>query len=189
MNSKALDHFLASVERRAFRIAMLGVRNEESALDIVQDAMMRLAEKYAQRPEEEWPMLFQRILQNAILDHHRRQKVRRAWVSLFGDLLSPGDSGDGDSSAESSEFDMPDAPERQPDAMAMRQQSWSLIEGAITALPLRQQQAFVLRYWEGMDIAQTAAVMGCSEGSVKTHCSRAVKALEKTLAELNPNNT
>lgn len=168
---------------------MLGVRNEESALDIVQDAMMRLAEKYAHRPEEEWPMLFQRILQNAILDHHRRQKVRRAWVSLFGDLLPHDDSADADSSADSSEFDMPDAPDRQPDALAMQHQSWELIEQAIADLPLRQQQAFVLRYWEGMDIAQTAAAMGCSEGSVKTHCSRAVKALEKSLAELNPNKT
>lgn len=189
MNSKALDRFLAGVERRAFRIAMLAVRNEESALDLVQEAMMRLAEKYSDRPEQEWPPLFQRILQNAIMDYHRRQKVRRTWVSLFGDLGPAQADGDGDQPESNPAFDVADEEERQPEARFAQQQTWEIINEAVSRLPPRQQQAFLLRYWEGMDIAQTAAAMGCSEGSVKTHCSRAVKALEKSLAELNPNKT
>ena len=180
MNPKALDQFLAGIEGRAFRIAMLSVNNQATALDLVQDAMMRLAEKYAARPEDEWPMLFQRILQNAILDFHRRQKVRRAWMTLFTDL-SPKDVDDEDTSYEHPLADRADAPELGPEAILSRKQSWEQITHAIAELPLRQQQAFVLRYWEGLDIAQTAQVMGCSEGSVKTHCSRAVNTLAKAL--------
>lgn len=181
MNPKALDHFLAGVERRAFRMAMLSTQNEQAALDLVQDAMMRLAEKYAGRPETEWPMLFQRILQNAILDFHRRQKVRRAWMTLFTDL-SPKDSDEDAAAAyEHPLADRADDATLGPEALLSRKQTWEQITAAIAELPLRQQQAFVLRYWEGMDIAQTAQVMGCSEGSVKTHCSRAVHTLSKAL--------
>lgn len=185
MNPKALDQFLASVEHRAFRIAVMAVRNDETALDLVQDAMMRLAEKYGDRPATEWPMLFQRILQNAILDHHRRQKVRRTWVSLFEDLTPA--AGD-DESGQDGEglFDAPDNRLLQPEMLAERRQHWDLLSVAIENLPIRQQQAFLLRYWEGLDIAQTAQAMGCSEGSVKTHCFRAIKNLGDALKLIEP---
>lgn len=166
-------------------MAMMGVRNEQAALDIVQDAMMRLAEKYALRPETEWPMLFQRILQNAILDHHRRQKVRRTWVSLFGDLLADQEAST-DQAIPDTVMEIADDPALQPEQLVERSRTRAMIERAIADLPLRQQQAFLLRYWEGLDIAQTAAVMGCSEGSVKTHCFRAVKTLGQVLAVLQP---
>ncbi|MBU3725813.1 MAG: RNA polymerase sigma factor [Burkholderiaceae bacterium] len=182
MDNKALERFLTDIERRAFKIAMLGVQDEQVALDMVQEAMMRLAEKYADRSPEEWPMLFHRILQNAILDHHRRQKVRRAWVSLFGDMKPVQELEDGSESAP--ELDMPDDESAQPDALLARQQLREQLDSAIAALPIRQQQAFLLRYWEGLDIAQTAQAMGCSEGSVKTHCFRAVKTLSESLAFL-----
>ncbi|WVN41051.1 RNA polymerase sigma factor [beta proteobacterium MWH-UniP1] len=184
MNPKALDHFLAGVERRAFRMAMLATRNEPAALDLVQDAMMRLAEKYGSRPEEEWPMLFQRILQNAILDFHRRQKVRRTWITLFSDLSPKGSESEDDQAFEHPLADTADESERQPEALLSRKQTWEQITQAIAQLPARQQQAFLLRYWEGLDISETAQVMGCSEGSVKTHCSRAVAALTKALPHL-----
>ena len=186
MNPKALDHFLASAEHRAFRIAALATRDDQQALDLVQEAMMRLAEKYGDRPESEWPLLFQRILQNAILDHHRRQKVRRAWVSLFGDLVAGRPESDDGGGSEHESFDAPDTEEQRPDWLADQHRQRERIQAAVEDLPLRQQQAFLLRYWEGMDIAQTAQVMGCSEGSVKTHCFRAVKALSIALKDLEP---
>ncbi len=166
-------------------MATIGTRNEQSAMDIVQDAMMRLAEKYGHRSESEWPMLFQRILQNAILDHHRRQKVRRTWVSLFGDLFPDQDEGN-DKNIPDSVLEIAEDPRLQPEELLERGRTRDRIENAIGELPVRQQQAFLLRYWEGLDIAQTAAVMGCSEGSVKTHCFRAVRTLEQSLAELRP---
>jgi RNA polymerase sigma-70 factor (ECF subfamily) len=166
-------------------MATIGVRNEQSAMDIVQDAMMRLAEKYGHRSESEWPMLFQRILQNAILDHHRRQRVRRTWVSLFGDLFPEKDD-ETDKIIPDSILEMAADPKLQPEELLERGRTRDRIESAIGELPVRQQQAFLLRYWEGLDIAQTAAVMGCSEGSVKTHCFRAMKTLEQALAEIRP---
>lgn len=189
MNSKALDQFLAGVERRAFRTALLSVRDEQAALDIVQDSMMRLAMRYAEQPAEEWPLIFQRILQNAILDHHRRQKVRRAWVSLFGDLYPASDSGDSEPGREDSVPEMAAPKKEEPEAMVSEGESLALIEAALEKLPLRQRQAFLLRYWEDLDVAEAAKAMGCSEGSVKTHCFRAVKALSEMLAQsgLRPN--
>lgn len=188
MLNKALDRFLASVERRAYRTALLGVKDEQVALDLVQDAMMRLAEKYPHHNPDEWPLLFQRILQNAILDHYRRQKVRRAWVSLFGDLLSGSAGGPGpeeSSTAEEPISQMPSPADQEPERQVLQRQQMSRIETAISELPLRQRQAFLLRYWEDMDVAETAQAMGCSEGSVKTHCSRAVKALSHALSDLH----
>ncbi len=185
MNPKALDQFLAGIEGRAFRIAMLSVNNQAAALDLVQDAMMRLAENYAANPPEDWPLLFHRILHNAILDHHRRQRVRRAWVSLFGDLAPQSDENDV-SPIEEAALNLADRQDQEPDALLATKQTLERIDQALAELPLRQRQAFVLRYWEDMDIAQTAQVMGCSEGSVKTHCSRAMKALSEALADLRP---
>jgi len=174
-----LSNFLASVERRAFKQAMFAVRNEETALDIVQDAMLRLAEKYGDRPAEEWPMLFQRILQNAIRDSYRRSKVRSIWTTLLSSL-SPGDDEDSDpleTFAAENESEGLATPHRQLE----RSQLLGVIEKEIERLPPRQREAFLMRYWEEMDIAETAAAMGCTEGSVKTHCSRATHTLAAAL--------
>ncbi|MDK9704039.1 MAG: RNA polymerase sigma factor [Sulfuritalea sp.] len=174
-----LSDFLASVERRAFKQAMFAIRNEETALDIVQDSMMRLAEKYGDRPVAEWPMLFQRILQNAIRDCYRRSKVRSLWTTLLSSL-SPGDDEDADpleTFAAETESDGLLTPHRELE----RSQLLATIEKEIEKLPPRQREAFLMRYWEEMDIAETAAAMGCSEGSVKTHCSRATHTLAAAL--------
>lgn len=177
---KELSDFLKSVEKRAFKRTVYAVRDDEAALDIVQDAMIRLAEHYASRPAAEWPMLFQRILSNATLDWFRRQKVRNAVLQNLSDF----DTGDG-----SDEFDLLEAlqtaegslgAESAADSVS-REQILQLIEIEVAALPGRQREAFLLRYWEEFDVAETAEVMGCSEGSVKTHCSRAVQALAKAL--------
>ena len=173
-----LSDFLASVERRAYKHALFAVRDQHAALDIVQDAMLRLAEKYAARPAEELPLLFQRILQNAIRDYFRRQKVRSFWVSPLAALKSSdGDDDDSDPLETLLIGDDSKFPGGAPAAALEQSQVLALIEKALEALPPRQRQAFLLRYWEELDVAQTASVMGCSEGSVKTHCSRATHAI------------
>ena len=173
-----LSDFLAQTERRAFKQAAYAVRDDHAALDIVQESMMRLAEKYGQRPVEEFPMLFQRILQNAILDFFRRRKVRSLWTSP----LSAFSSQDGDDETDALEILAGDDGEvNEPAKQIDRKQTLKLIESALTKLPSRQREAFVLRYWQELDVAETASIMGCSEGSVKTHCSRAVHALAITL--------
>jgi RNA polymerase sigma-70 factor, ECF subfamily len=179
-SDKELSDFLKSVEKRAFKRAVYAVRDEDAALDIVQDTMIRLSQKYADRPPAELPLLFQRILSNATMDWFRRQKVRNAVVKNFSDFESAG--GDGD-------FDILETLEALGGSLATESASDSVsraqillqIEGAVTALPGRQREAFLLRYWEELDVAETAAAMGCSEGSVKTHCSRAVHALSTAL--------
>ena len=175
---KELSDFLAGAERRAYKHALFAVRDQHAALDIVQDAMLRLAEKYAARPAEELPLVFQRILQNAIRDHFRRQKVRAFWVSPLAALKSA-DADDDDSDPLETLLTGDDSkiPGGTPAAALEQVQVIALIEKALEALPPRQRQAFLLRYWEELDVAQTAAVMGCSEGSVKTHCSRATHAI------------
>lgn len=179
-----ISEFLASVERRAFKQAIYAVRDEEAALDIVQDAMIRLVEKYEDRPAAELPPLFQRILQNIIHDHFRRQKVRNAWVSLFSALPFGRRDGDEDHEADPLETLLSRQPDQQvPDTASQfeSEQIVRLIEAEIGRLPRRQREAFVMRYWEEMDVAETAAAMGCSEGSVKTHCSRAIQTLSRAL--------
>ncbi|MEP7156410.1 MAG: RNA polymerase sigma factor [Betaproteobacteria bacterium] len=170
-----MSDFLASVEKRAFKQAVYAVRQDESALDIVQDAMMKLAEKYSDRPNTEFPMLFQRILQNAIRDWFRRQKVRSTWTTLFSSFGSKDDD-DFDILETLQAEDTSNVPVS-PAAQLEQSQSLAIIEQCIAKLPGRQREAFMLRYWEEFDVAETAAAMGCSEGSVKTHCSRAVHAL------------
>lgn len=166
------------MERRAFKQAMFAVRNEENALDIVQDAMLRLAEKYGARDPAEWPMLFQRILQNVIRDFYRRSKVRSLWTTLFSSLTTSEDDDDPlETFASDSESDDPATPHRH----AERMQLLGIIEKEVSRLPPRQREAFLMRYWEDMDIAETAAAMGCTEGSVKTHCSRATHTLAAAL--------
>ncbi len=175
-----LSDFLKSVEKRAFKRSVYHVRNDEAALDIVQDSMMKLVEHYSHKPADELPMLFQRILSNTTLDWFRRQKTRNALFSNLSDfesdsedgefdLLENLDSSDGSSQVESAEHS------------TQRAQILREIEQVIQELPTRQREAFLMRYWEELDVAETAAAMGCSEGSVKTHCSRAVQALSKAL--------
>jgi RNA polymerase sigma-70 factor (ECF subfamily) len=175
-----LSDFLASAERRAFKQASYAVRDAEAALDIVQDAMLRLAEKYGDRPAAELPLLFQRILQNAIRDHFRRRKVRSLWTTLLSTLGSR-DPGEGGDPLETLEAEAGPSHEKSPDEQLEQSQFIDLIEQEIRKLPARQREAFLLRYWEELDVAETAAAMGCSQGSVKTHCSRAAHALAVAL--------
>jgi RNA polymerase sigma-70 factor (ECF subfamily) len=167
------------VERRAYKQALFAVRNEESALDIVQDAMMKLAEKYGDRPAEEFPMLFQRILQNTIRDFFRRSKVRSLWTTVLS-ALSPDDDENSDP-LETIEVADESQSGVNPQKQLEQSQLIDLIESELKKLPARQREAFLMRYWEDMDIAETALAMGCSEGSVKTHCSRATHALASAL--------
>ena len=171
---RELAVFLEQVERRAFKQAVFAVRDSHTALDIVQDAMFKLTDRYRDRPGEELPLLFQRILQNTIRDFYRRQKVRSTWTTLFSSFRSR----EGDE-----EYDFLDTLEvesgRQegPERRLERTQVATAIEEALQKLPARQRQAFILRYWEELDVAETAAAMGCSQGSVKTHCSRATHSI------------
>jgi RNA polymerase sigma-70 factor (ECF subfamily) len=175
-----LSDFLKSVEKRAFKRSLYHVRDEDAALDIVQDSMMKLAEHYGDKPVDELPMLFHRILSNTTLDWFRRQKTKNALFTNFSQF---------DSEDSTEDFDLlethqiQEGQERVESAQRTveRHQSIQEIEHEIQKLPARQREAFLLRYWEELDVAETAAVMGCSEGSVKTHCSRAVQALDKAL--------
>jgi len=178
---KELSDFLENVERRAFKQAAYAVRKDEAALDIVQDAMIKLAEKYGDKPAAELPLLFQRILQNTIHDYFRREKTRSAWISLFS---SPGNDPDDPEGFDRLETfgaeDGTEAAESSADKVE-RGQVLAAIDEEISKLPTRQREAFLMRYWQDMDVAETAAAMGCSEGSVKTHCSRATHALAQAL--------
>lgn len=175
-----LNEFLRSVERRAFKRTAYMVRDDDAALDIVQDAMIRLSQSYAHRPAEEWPMLFQRILSNATMDWFRREKVRNSVLQSMSEFDPPDDDGDFDLldtlAALEGTFGTEGA-----DESVSRAQILHAIDAEVAALPARQREAFLLRYLEEFDVAETAAAMGCSEGSVKTHCSRAVHALAKAL--------
>jgi len=173
-----LSDFLAEVERRAFRQAAYAVRDDHVALDVVQDAMLKLAQSYGARPASEFPMLFQRILQNTIRDHFRRQKVRNLWTTLLSSFSS-GDDDERDPLETLSPQD--EDVSVNPQAQLEQGQTLAIIEAALRNLPPRQREAFVLRYWEDMDVAETATIMGCSQGSVKTHCSRATHALAAAL--------
>ena len=177
-SSQELSDFLRDVERRAFKQTVYAVRDEHAALDIVQDSMLKLAEKYADKPAAEYPMLFQRILQNTMRDFWRRQKVRNMWTTL---LSSFGAGQDGEEDHDP--LDTIDVEDESVNPMAQLEQSQTMkiIEKAIEKLPTRQREAFILRYWEDMDVAETAEVMGCSQGSVKTHCSRAVHTMAALL--------
>ena len=160
---------------------MFAVRDEDAALDIVQEAMLKLTENYAAKPAAELPMLFQRILQNAIHDHFRRQKVRSTWTTALSALGHRDDRDDDYDPLETLQAKTDANLPADPAASAEQRQIVGIIEQALSRLPVRQREAFLLRYWEELDVAETAAAMGCSEGSVKTHCSRAVHALAQTL--------
>lgn len=171
---RQLNRFFAEVERRALRIAEIAVRDRDEALDLVQDAMIKLARNYVSRPSEEWTPLFYRILQNGIRDWHRRRSVRNRVMVWFG--RNP--DNDYDPIAEA-----PDANERTPDERLENTQAMDALERAVGRLPTRQREAFMLRTFEGLDVAGTAVAMGVSEGSVKTHYSRAVHTLREKLGD------
>ncbi|HET9105825.1 MAG TPA: RNA polymerase sigma factor [Steroidobacteraceae bacterium] len=173
---RALSQFLAGVEVRAFRIAQVALRHEDDALDAVQDAMLQLARAYAHRPAEEWRPLFYRILENRIRDLQRRRTVRNRVIAWLP-------------SRTEAEADLPDpiaeaaSEDPQPARRLEIDEAVAALEKAIAALPRRQRQAFLLRTLEGLDVAQTAKAMGCSEGSVKTHYFRALQTLRAQLGE------
>lgn len=175
-----LSDFLKSVEKRAFKRSLYHVRNEESALDIVQDSMMKLAEHYGDKPIEELPMLFQRILSNCTLDWFRRQKTQKGVFSNFSDFATSDEDGNFDI-LETLELENDSDGTESAESVTSRAQIFREIEKEIQELPARQREAFLMRYWEEFDVAETATAMGCSEGSVKTHCSRAVASLAKAL--------
>jgi len=170
-----LNRFFAEVEKRALRIAEISIRERDEAHDLVQDAMIKLARNYADRPADEWTPLFYRILQNRIRDWQRRQAVRKRVMVWFG------------KGSEDNDYDpvaaAPDPAGRTPDEELQNEEAMLSLEGAISGLPGRQREAFMLRTFEGLDVAGTAAAMGCSEGSVKTHYSRAIHSLRETLGE------
>jgi RNA polymerase sigma-70 factor (ECF subfamily) len=174
-----LSEFLAGAERRAYKQALFAVRDPDNALDIVQDAMIKLSESYGDRPPAELPLLFTRIVQNTIHDFFRRQKVRSTWITLFSAFSS--EDGEDSDPLETLEARPGSAAAESAADEVERSQVVAMIEEEIARLPARQREAFLLRYWEDMDVAETAATMKCSEGSVKTHCSRATQALAKAL--------
>ena len=170
-----LNRFFVEVEKRALRIAEISIRDRDEALDLVQDSMVKLARNYADKPTEEWTPLFYRILQNRIRDWQRRQAVRGRVMVWFG---RGNDDNDYDPVAAA-----PDPAGRTPDEQLQSQEAMASLEIALGKLPARQREAFMLRTFEGMDVAGTASAMGCSEGSVKTHYSRAVHSLRESLGE------
>lgn len=176
--TRELDKFLAEVERRAFRMAQVALRDPDDALDVVQDSMLKLARNYAAKPSAEWRPLFYRILQNGIRDLQRRRSVRKKFLVWLPDTHQ-----DADNEAQDP-LDLvaaggPDVPQ-----LLMQDEAMKKLEGCLRALPARQREAFMLRNFEGLDVAETAQAMGCSQGSVKTHYSRAVHSLREQLGEV-----
>jgi RNA polymerase sigma-70 factor (ECF subfamily) len=177
-HTRELDKFLAEIERRALRMAQVALRDTDDALDVVQDAMLKLARNYASRPIGEWRPLFYRILQNGILDLQRRRSVRKRYMTWL-----PGPKEDPDNDVQDPLDNVADAAPPVPEIL-MQAQAMQRLEDSLRSLPARQREAFMLRNFEGLDVAETAAAMGCSEGSVKTHYSRAVHTLRDQLGEV-----
>ncbi len=172
--TEALDNFLRSVQARAYRIAQIATNHSEDSLDIVQDTMFKLVEKYADKPATDWPPLFYRILNSKIHDWYRRNSVRnrhRTW-------LTANDENDEDPIQTA-----PDIEGKTPELENIITEGMDKLQSALQLLPPRQQQAFLLRAWEGLDVKQTAQAMDCAQGSVKTHYSRAIHNLREQLGE------
>lgn len=175
-SATALDRFLAAHERRAYRMAYVATGNHDDALDVVQDAMCKLVQRYAQRDAGDWPALFTRIVQNNLADFYRRNAVRRKWRQWFG---RNNEGGGGEDPLEQ----VVQGGTHQPDELLGQARAMQTLDAALQKLPLRQQQVFLLRQWDGLDVADTARAMGISEGSVKTHYSRAVQSLRSQLED------
>jgi len=173
----SLDQFLADNERQAFRMAQLAIGHRDDALDIVQNAMIKLVQKYANRDADQWGPLFHRIVQRQITDWYRRKKVKQQIFGIFQN---------NDEQAGSYFEEYEDPVERVPDKLLQSEQAISVLEKALQELPMRQRQAFLLRCWQGMSTKQTAQAMGCSDGSVKTHYHRALSSLRTVLGEAWP---
>jgi RNA polymerase sigma-70 factor (ECF subfamily) len=176
--SRELERFLAEIERRAFRMAQVALRDPDDALDVVQDAMLKLARNYASRPSAEWRPLFYRILENGIRDLQRRRSVRKRFMTWL-----PGVKEDPDNETPDPLENVADAAPEIPEVL-MQGQAMEQLEASLRSLPARQREAFMLRNFEGLDVAETATAMGCSQGSVKTHYSRAVHTLRDQLGEV-----
>ncbi|MEO5954930.1 MAG: RNA polymerase sigma factor [Nitrospiraceae bacterium] len=176
LHRKALDRFLAGIERRAFRMAKIATGDADEAMDLVQDAMLKLVQRYSTRDEAEWGPLFHTILQHRIRDWYRRTKVRNRWRQWLGKREEPNAQSDFLES-------VPDTSQPSSDKQLALKQATVALEQALRTLPFRQQQVFLLRAWEELDVAQTATAMGCSQGSVKTHYFRAVHTLRKLLGD------
>jgi RNA polymerase sigma-70 factor (ECF subfamily) len=176
LNKQQLNIFLRDVERRAFRMAMIATQQSDEAMDIVQDAMIRLAQSYGHKPQAEWNPLFYRILHNRIMDWHRRKKVENSLLRWL-----PGKKNE----AESNDLSIDDCADTSanPEDIHRGRSTLQQLEQELHRLPPRQRQAFLLRSWEGLSVAETATIMGCSEGSVKTHYSRALNSLKENLGE------
>jgi len=178
---KELSDFLRQAEKKAFKRTYYNVRDEDAALDILQDSMIKLTTHYGDKPVQELPLLFQRILSNTTLDWFRRQKTRNTHFTSLNDF-SAGDGADDFDLLEVKSGETGQQMGESAEQWTGRLQTMQHIESAVMELPARQREAFLLRYWEELDVAETAAVMGCTEGSVKTHCSRAIQALHRILS-------
>lgn len=181
-----LDQFLEKSEQRAYQIALYATRNSDEALDIVQDAMMKLAQQYSDKPSAEWGPLFHRILQSKIHDWYRRQNVRQKWRQILPFLSSSDSNSNELNNNEAINNPIENAPElknTKPDDKLEQSRAMKILNDAVQNLPQRQQQAFLLRNWEGLNVAETATAMNCSQGSVKTHYSRAIHSLRSLLED------
>jgi len=173
-----------NVEQRAYRLAVIATGNRDDALDVVQDAMLKLAQHYADRSQGEWPPLFHRILQNTIMDWHRRQKVRNTWqVFLHATGLRKNADPDNDSSAFSVADEFHTDKDGNPALKLINERTMDALDAALHRPPMRQPQVFLLRMWDGLSVEQTAEAVQCSQGSVKTHLSRAVNSLREQLED------
>jgi RNA polymerase sigma-70 factor, ECF subfamily len=175
-DAAAMNRFLSGVEKKAFHMANLSVKDQDEAMDIVQDSMMTLAVKYSSKREDEWSPLFYRILRNRITDFHRRRIIRDRIMGFFSASVDEDDSRDPIQHA-------PDGHAVEPTFQVQMRSTTEKLSRAIGALPRRQQEAFLLRAWEGLSVEDTATAMRCSGGSVKTHYSRAVHALREVLED------
>ncbi|MFO7813087.1 MAG: RNA polymerase sigma factor [Pelovirga sp.] len=171
-----MENFLKSIEAKAYRMALYGSGQQSEALDLVQESMLRFVEKYADKPQEEWPALFFRVLQNQIRDFHRRQYVRKRWMIWFSGSAEENDW----------QLDHADSAEPDPEQQLLMNSALKQLQTELMKLPLRQQQTFLLRAWEGLSVADTAIAMKCSQGAVKTHYFRALERLKKRLGDFWP---
>lgn len=182
IDSQNMEAFLASVERQALRMAEIATGNTEEALDLLQDSMIQLVQRYSNKPEGEWRPLFFRILQNKIRDWHRKMKLKRQWTRWFGSS----EISAGNSAIDNPLENIADPLSPNPAELAETEDELKAIERALQSLPLRQQQVFLLRAWQEMSVRETASVMSCSEGSVKTHYSRAIHSLREIMEPQSP---